>query len=206
VAHPMRTSDDVYRALGRRLGGQPDDVVWRLLEKRSLARRRNSRRRQPSMSCSEKYKERLAILEGGPQARSIKTAAPSFADTGPWSWALSEIMAHEAAKEPYVRAFRNLVLGDELVPEGRGEQLDDQPLSGCASSSRWSRAPTTQPHRGSPGQRLESQLAVEDYVNNQAPPHPSRADYEDRLPLLPRRCAAELVRLGSRHGRARVHL
>jgi len=173
----MRNSDDVYRALGRRLGGQPDDVVWRLLE----SDRWPDDVIQEAASLDElleKYKERLAILEGGRKPRSMKTAAPSFADTGPWSWALSEIMAQEAAQEPYVRAFRRLVLGDELVPEG---EASSWMISRSQAAQQFSVASRPDNPASPVGPRVnpwESQLAVEDYVNNQAPPLPSRADYE----------------------------
>jgi hypothetical protein len=178
VARDLRTPDDVYRALGRRLGGQPDPVVWRLLE--------SDRWPEDVVEDGEtldelekKYEERLAILEeGGRRPRPMRQTGAPISDTGAWSWALSEIMALEAANEPVVRAFRKLVLGDELVPEAEASTWMISRSQAAQQFEVVSRPDLPASPMGPRVSPWESQLAVEDYVNGKAAPLPTRADYE----------------------------
>lgn len=178
MAQRMNSADEVYRALGSRLGGRPDAIVWELL----------AGERWPEDVLSgdatldellHKYRQWLAtIREGGAKVSPTPTSRPPQGETGAWSEALSEIMALHAAQEPYVRAFRKLVLGDKLVPAGKASEW----ILGRTQAAQEFAVVSRNDMPASPvGPRVntwESELAVEDYVSGRAPKQATRADFE----------------------------
>ncbi|MEZ5125319.1 MAG: hypothetical protein R2826_03600 [Thermoleophilia bacterium] len=178
MAHEARveSEEDVYRELGRALGGAPDATVWKLLQHGRWPQDVIGEEASFAELLSE-YRTQLAIIADRQVQPRSATREPLVVGA-PWTEALAKIMALQAAKDPYVVAFRSQVLGNRLLAPEEVNPWIRERLAACGSYTRQTRPDMLGAVVGPRANAWESELAVQAYVEGSAPPRTTQAESE----------------------------
>lgn len=140
--------EDVWREVRRRLGKDPDPLVWALVEEDNYvedaleAADGGPGELVAALDAAARRYRRLEELRTAPRPKNANTAPSRSELPGDEILAiLSAIMATDAAQSPFVQAFRHHVLSDRLLTEEEAGQWHVKHAE-TARTHAWARGPS----------------------------------------------------------------